>query len=185
MFEHSVSFCIARIVRVRKVTMRSYEVIAISKSVAGKVSLSDVSKIAKNHFGIAPRTTQKYMLEGILPKPGHRVWNSWFYTTEVATEVLARAYLIMRLRQYKTIPFPMIKSIFKRYGIDINALINKLLPIADTYRWYESIVDPNEPVFNERHAKVMRRVCEMVDEGVPLDKINADEIAMDYIRTGE
>ncbi|NQU73949.1 MAG: hypothetical protein HQ547_04495 [Candidatus Omnitrophica bacterium] len=162
--------------------MRSYELIAESKSVDGKVPASEVAKFMSTHYGIAPRTRQLYMRKKILPKPKHRVWKSWFYETEVAKDVLGRAYLIKKLKEYRSIPFSMIKNIFQRHKDNISALIEKLLTITNTYQWYESDSDPYELVLSERNAKIMRAICEKVAKGAPLESINATDIEMNYIR---
>lgn len=166
--------------------MRAYELIAEKKAVDGKVSMAEISKFLSTNYRIAPRTMKSYIYDkGIFPKPEFKVWKNQLYTVKTAKELLGRAYLIMKLREYRTIPFSTIKAIFKKYKNDIDALTEKLLSITTTYTWYEADSDPHEPVLNERHAKLMRIVCERIEKGEPLRSINADEIWMDYTREGE
>ena len=166
--------------------MRAYEVMVGKKAVDGKVSMAEISKFASTNYRIALRTLKSYIYEQkIFPMPEFKVWKNQYYTTKTAKELLGRAYLIMKLREYRTIPFSMIKNIFKRYKNDINALIEKLLPIATTYTWYEAKSDPREPVMDERHAKLMKAICERIGKGEPLKSINAEEMWMDFVRNEE
>ncbi|MEW6008171.1 MAG: hypothetical protein AB1629_00865 [Candidatus Omnitrophota bacterium] len=160
--------------------MEHYEIIAKAKSVEGKVPLSEVYKVLKNNYKIARRTAQTYMKNKLLPRPRYD-WKDGFYTTESATELFARAYLIMKLKEYRNIPVGMISRIFIRHKVNINSLLKKLITIVREYRWYDQNSDPYEPVLDEENAETVRRICEKIQKGVSLKQISSPGILLKEI----
>lgn len=147
-----------------------------AKSKDGKVSLSDVYHYLKVSFRMPTRTVQWYMKEGLLRRPDYN-WKDGFFTTSDAKDILERAYLIAKLKEYGTVKFSTIRNIFTAYKGNFEALLDELIPVVKEFQaLMPHPADPTESMLNEKNAELIRRFCDQLEQGVPLANISAADI---------
>jgi hypothetical protein len=163
--------------------MEDYKMFVAAKSTEGKIPLSEVYRYIKVNYRIPERTAQWYAKEGLFPRPDKN-WKDGFYPSDVAIELCERAYLIARLKEYMSVKFNTIRNIFRRYEDNMRPLFDELIPVVKEYQAFKPGPDPYEPVLNEENAEIVRRICEKIEQGVPLEEISAPDMQEEIKKEG-
>lgn len=155
--------------------MEDFKMIVDSMVKDDKVPLPVFCERLRMRFRLPERTYYWYVSEDLLPK-ATVVGRDGFYTPDVAQEVFEKVYIIKELKEYTTIRFSTIKAIFANYYERRRLLIDRMLSWIDDFPALVAGGDPETPVPSWENAKIMKLICNELQQGKPLEEIKVLDI---------
>lgn len=141
-----------------------------------RLPLPKVYSFLDTRFRISIRMFQWDVKLKLLPEPDVEEWKNKYYTKKLAIETLQKARIIAKFKEYKGIGIDTIRKIFWNYKDQSQALIDELLNDIEAYPAFYQDDQYADTLFDRQNNMIMRRICEDLEQGIELSKLNAADI---------